>query len=577
MLAILIFAGVSFDYYYDLNDDVLMKDILAGVYTGEPEGHNIQMLWPVSACISLLYRLVRGIPWYGIFLCVCQYGSLWLIIYKSLGFAGTKAAKAFLLVIEGLLITGLYLTHLVAVQYTLTCTMLASCAAFLFMTSDSSLPAGVFFRKNLGAVCMVVLAYLIRSEMLLLVLPMICAAGVIRWGSEEKIFTSDHVRKYLSVIGAILAGLFLGQACHRLAYGSGEWQRFTEYFDNRTELYDFQSIPEYDGNEAFYDSIGLTESERELLENYNFGLDEEIDEKILGKVAAYAAQGRGEGTPFLTAFQESLGNYIRRTLYGPSHKESDYPWNYVILLSYLAVLVTALLEQGKRLGVRVLQVVWKLGLLGAVRTALWMYILVRGRAPARITHSLYLMELCILGAMVLRQCCGLTRQGRITYAGLCGGAGYLVLALWMQPYSWTATEQDLSSKAENNVPYQELYGYLGSGENRENFYFIDVYSSVSYTEKMFEGVDNSLDNYDIMGGWACKSPLWRKKLSVFGIDSMEQALLTREDVYYVQEAGADTAWLSDYYGDRGIALVLELQRQVGESFEIYRLKNADGR
>ena len=36
-------VGVFFDYYYDLNDDVLMKDILAGVYTGIPEGHNIQM------------------------------------------------------------------------------------------------------------------------------------------------------------------------------------------------------------------------------------------------------------------------------------------------------------------------------------------------------------------------------------------------------------------------------------------------------------------------------------------------------------------------------------------------------
>ena len=37
--------GSFFDYYYDLNDDGLMKDILAGAYTGTPEGHNIQMLW----------------------------------------------------------------------------------------------------------------------------------------------------------------------------------------------------------------------------------------------------------------------------------------------------------------------------------------------------------------------------------------------------------------------------------------------------------------------------------------------------------------------------------------------------
>ena len=50
-------VGVFFDYYFDLNDDVLMKDILSGAYTGTPAGHNIQMLYPISAMISLFYRM----------------------------------------------------------------------------------------------------------------------------------------------------------------------------------------------------------------------------------------------------------------------------------------------------------------------------------------------------------------------------------------------------------------------------------------------------------------------------------------------------------------------------------------
>ena len=61
-------VGLLFDFYFDLNDDVLMKDILSGAYTGTPAGHNIQMLYPVSALISLFYRLFRGADWYGIFL-----------------------------------------------------------------------------------------------------------------------------------------------------------------------------------------------------------------------------------------------------------------------------------------------------------------------------------------------------------------------------------------------------------------------------------------------------------------------------------------------------------------------------
>ena len=97
---------------------------------------------------------------------------------------------------------------------------------------------------------------------------------------------------------------------------------------------------------------------------------------------------------------------------------------------------------------------------------------------------------------------------------------------------------------------------------------------MGYTEKMFEKVDNSLDNYDIMGGWACKSPLWRKKLSLFGIEDPAKALIEREDVYYVQEAGADMSWLGRYYEEMGVKISVERAEAVGDAFEIYRLRRA---
>ena len=46
-----------------------------------------------------------------------------------------------------------------------------------------------------------------------------------------------------------------------------------------------------------------------------------------------------------------------------------------------------------------------------------------------------------------------------------------------------------------------------------------------------------------MGGWAWKSPQWRKQLSVFRLEDPAKALIEREDVYYVQEAGGDMSWL----------------------------------
>ncbi len=572
LLVIMTVVSVRYDYYFDLNDDVLMKDILAGVYTGEPEGHNIQMLWLVSAFISFLYRMGRGLPWYGFFLCACHYGSLFLIINRSLSFCRRLSGKALLLLAEGLLVTGLFLDHLVSAQYTVTCTLLAGAAAFLFVTTDASLPVKEFIKKNAGTVFLVFLAYLIRSEMLLLVFPLICVAGVIKWSSEEKIFVKENFVKYLTVIGMILFCLLAGQVSHRIAYGSKEWRTFTEYFDNRTELYDFQEIPSYEENKEFYEEAGLTESERELLENYNFGLDEEIDEKLLGKIAEYAAANRSAKKPFAQNFRESAGEYFRRTVYPPSHNESDFPWSYVIIFSYLLVFMTALLAKEKKVTARLCRSFFQLFFLFSVRTVLWMWLIMRDRVPVRISHSMYLMELCILLSMLLVQCKKL-REGeeKRKRISLMAGAFYGIFAVVILPSSFRAADEDVEKKALANSSYEQLYDYLGSEENKDNFYFIDVYSSVGYTEKMFVNVDNSLDNYDIMGGWACKSPLWRKKLSCFGITDMEKALIGRDDVYYVQETGADTKWLVSYYEDHGSRVRLTLADTIADSFEIYRI------
>ena len=80
----LILAGIlaaHFDFYYDLNDDVLIKDILSGVYSGTPDGHTMQLLYPLGALLALLYRGL-SIPVFGAFLLFCQFGSIWAVGYR---------------------------------------------------------------------------------------------------------------------------------------------------------------------------------------------------------------------------------------------------------------------------------------------------------------------------------------------------------------------------------------------------------------------------------------------------------------------------------------------------------------
>lgn len=568
-----VFAAFCFDYYYDLNDDVLMKDILAGVYTGTPEGHNIQMLWLVSAFISLLYRTARILPWYGLFLCACHFGSFFLIVKRSLSLCAALRGKLAVALVETFVFGALFLEHLVFAQYTVTTTLLAASAAFLFYTTDISLDYKEFIRKNIPVALLTGLAYLVRSEMLLLVLPMICAAGVAKWGSEEIIFTKNHAVKYFSVIGMILLGIALGQASHMVAYGSEQWRTFMEFFNNRTELYDFQEPPAYEEHKEFYESIGLTESEKILFDNYNFGMDEEIDEVMVGKVAEYAGKTRSEETPFLQKLPGKLKDYVYRFTRGRGVVGSDYPWNYAVILGYLLVFAAALpgKEWGKAAGIRALQISWKLALLFLVRTMLWMFILIRERAPERITHSLYLMELCILGGMLFAQWRESGHGAVKKYMAAASLAVFGLLAVLVFPDSVREVIEQQAYREEVNAPYRELYRYLSGEENADNFYLIDVYSSVSYSEKMFADVDNSLDNYDIMGGWACKSPLQRKKFAVFGIENMEHALREMDNVYFVRKSGEDMEWLAKYYEGHKTPIRTERIAVIAEVFEIYEV------
>ena len=56
--------SIFFSFYYDLNDDFFMRDIMSGAYTGMPDGHNVQTLYVLGAFISLFYRLYRGMVFF---------------------------------------------------------------------------------------------------------------------------------------------------------------------------------------------------------------------------------------------------------------------------------------------------------------------------------------------------------------------------------------------------------------------------------------------------------------------------------------------------------------------------------
>lgn len=548
VLIIGIFVGLKFDYFYQANDDVYIKNLLSGVYTGTPESHNIQMHYPLSLLLSVLYRIAGNLPVYGLFLCICQYGCCYLLLERSLNFAGTKVEKFGILFVEGMLMTALLLPEFVFLQYTVTSAILAGTAVFRFYTADCASGGKTwkeFLRDNIGNILLVVLAFCVRSEMLLLVFPFICLAGFLKWTDEKPVFTKENTKKYFSLFGLILAGIGLAQAVHMIAYSGPAWKNFTEFFDARTELYDYQFIPDYKENCEFYETIGLNQSEQKLLENYNFGLDEKIDSEVLRKTAEYAQDLKTSGFSFQDQVQKAFEDYKYKTFHAV-----DFPWNVVTLASYALLFLLA--WKNRRYGY-----FWKIPLLAAVRTGLWMFIMVGNRYPDRITHSLYFVELLLLAALLFGECrkeqeCG---NGWQKYAfTVLTGIVFMMIALSTVPVSVEKVSAEMNCRENANRDIQALDAYCR--KNASDFYFVDVYSTVSdehsveYSEKVFQNVDNSPANYDLMGGWVVKSPATDKKYEMFGFTSMEDAILDMDNVYVIMKKENSAEWMEDYYRNR---------------------------
>ncbi|MDE5716912.1 MAG: hypothetical protein K2I53_04715, partial [Lachnospiraceae bacterium] len=368
------------------------------------------------------------------------------------------------------------------------------------------------------------------------------------------------------------------------AYG-GEWREFRQFFDDRTTIYDFYPdvLPE-----KFFDlnleNLGVSAGAQILLKNYNFGLDEKIDAQMLSDVAVYAKEHVGGARDWDVIFKEKLLLYRYRSFHG-----GDAPYNLLVILGYGVNVISMILLLWRD--------VWKLFaaavqllLLALVRSALWMFILMRGRDPERITHPLYLVEFCLLAGLFLWHIwreipiSGGTAPGAVFSANrrggfaaaqslLCSAAAVLfLLSVWGLWKCLPAVQADQARRQEINREWEAIDAYCRA--HPDTFYFEDVYSTVAFSGKLLECRENTVANYDIVGGWMCKSPLYRKKLAAFDIEEAADALAEGKAAFIMSDEEVSLrglAWIEVPYVENGLTVYVEACDRIGENYGVYRV------
>lgn len=609
--------GFFFDFYFDMNDDTMMRDIMSGVYGGAPDGHNMQTLYPLGALMALCYQIHGSFPWYGAFLFLCQFGCFFLIGVRlctlaDIHDAQVRIGKLLCLLALAVFQWGIWLTHMVNVQYTITCGMLVGTAVFLFLTmpegvllgeTPAELSVRAFLWKSLPALFLFLLAFHLRSEMALLTLPFLGLAGLFCWWEDRPVFAGKTLQKYVGLLLILLACMGLSIGADGLAYG-GEWRTFRQFFDDRTAVYDFypEVLPEKPFDSEL-ESVGVSVGAQILLKNYNFGLDEKIDAQMLSNLADYAREHVGGARDWSAVFKEKLLLYRYRSFHG-----GDAPYNLLVILGYgvniIAIVIFCIRGVGTAGWKKPVGALLQLLSILAVRSALWMFVLMRGRDPERITHPLYLVEFCLLaglfvwhirravsfsgdtvpGTAVSTPENGKTAPSAIASANRPGGlvaakfllpgasAALLLLSLWGLWKGVPAVQADQVRRQEINKDWEAIDAYCRV--RPDTFYFEDVYSTVAFSGKLLERRDNTITNYDIVGGWMCKSPLYWKKLAVFGIESAADALAEGKAAFILsdeEESLRGLTWLEVPYAEKGLTVYVEECDRIGENYGVYQV------
>lgn len=600
VLGVYVIGAICFDFFYDLNDDMAIKDILAGVYTGTPDGHTNQMLYPIGFLLSCFYHLLPGVPIFGIFLCICFGISFAMITYRMQGFFQNTRVKSVITVLMIVIFLSLLLWELVYVQYSVVCGVLAGTACFWFYTTPVECSVGEFWKKNIPALLLVWLAFNIRSEMLLLTSPFIATVGIWHWAEsavEEKendtdiekkplwkhVLSKGNVCKYIIFVIVVILGLGLFFIGDYFAYRSTEWQEYRGFFDARTDVYDYTWYPNYEEQKEFYEENGISEIQYRLIDNYNFGLDESITENTLETIASYGERPKMLGSVSYR-IKWSFMELVER-----SFSLQDAPDNYFVLAGYGLVIGLAVVQKEKKY-------VWKLILLAIMRCIPWFYLIYVQRAVDRITHPLYVIEFLILLAMLVKELYDRPLWNVEKYYRMAAAGVLAVVAIISLPFGVMEVKAE-QARREQTTAKQNLWDEYAKA-NPGNYYYLDVYSTISFMEKMFKDVDNSQKNYDLLGGWICNSPLQEeargKYITVIaadenasgyetvsdenGVMSIAEALLT-DNFYFVAESNRDVTFIEDFYKSKNKKVTLELQETIGEGespFMVYKVVEQKG-
>lgn len=502
-IVLLFLAWQRMGFYYSTNDDRCLTELLAGIVTMQPDAHLVYVNYLLSLPLSLLYKITTAIPWFGICLVLFYYLSYVFVLESA--YARSKNIFedfVFTVVIAFFFLSNFYLVG----QMTYT-----AIAAFVAVSGYVTLL--LHPKKKVGLTFFIILeafAFLLRDQAMLMIAPLGLSVVCIYILTSDFSMWKTNLLKCLRYIGIILAIVVIGFLGNKLGYLGDDWATYEKFNDARTTLCDYTDFPPYDEVKDILDKHGVSQAAYEGFAGYTI-LNYDISVECLSEIAEYAKSTSTNGLSFTDAIKE---------LYSISTEENTldyYHMNKVLLLTLVCVFLYILLSGSFKM-------LLPFAALFLAKNVVWIYLVMAGRYPQRVTIPLMISETLLLIAIAFMTYVS-SKKGKNPVAIL-RLSTLLVIVLLFCKTSYTNGQmqyRDIKRINEGQKAFItglcEMTDYCN--QNPDNKYIVETASLRWYSGSVFETSIFEPRNYVIAGGWFSNMPCVLEKNEAYFEDSSD--------------------------------------------------------
>lgn len=485
-------------------DDVVIENILSGLYTGSPDGHCYFIRYPLSLLISKLYAIMPSTEWYFIFLFLCNVFCLLLIVLivvKRYFFANKIHT-----IVAIVCIVIMVLPFIIHLEWTVTAGVLCSTAIYLFGSNINHSKLIYII-----SIALYLLGFCLRYTVGELFLPI---AGIVY--IKTLVFSYRNKRKkfYVFLYAAIIIiGLITIFLIHNKAYSSNDWQAYSSYTKDRSILFDYYGYPRFEDYVSDYNKAGISEPAYQLMKfDYNFLIP--CNNFISMDIHAIATLSK-------TNHVINDSNLIQRiinTMIDAIVKRTTWPYFVVMILLLVRSFIISLKKDR----------MWFFSILTfLVFIVLNGYLSYLSRLPERVELAL------VIGTISALLCYESNYDNNKTQKIIC--FIFLIVAISALTYNMISVKENNKEKESVALNRMEILDYCQN--HLENIYLRDFISFSQQGQFLSHAFYSyQVPNYIPTGGWIYNSPIYNSLEERLDIVDIDEAIINNNNIYYLVNA-----------------------------------------